>query len=185
MKKRLFSLMYIKYNMNKNNVNKNDKKKTLVQKGLKMIGGKSNKEQLTDIVDLKMATDFYTTGDTLNDFQISHDNYMNDLAMILFYDPKCPHCIKFMDVFKELPKIIGGEKKKNIEGGGGDEKPILFGRVNVTDELSGNHLLSDFFHVQYIPTIYFKNKEYKLYEGKRDLLSLIKYICSETGKCKK
>jgi len=148
------------------------KKQTLLQKGLKMIGGKTQKQIIDDIVELKMANDFFTTGDTIDDFQIANDNFMNGVGMILFYDPGCPHCEKFMNTYKELPKIMSGEN-------------IAFGRINVSDELSGNRLLSDYFNIVGVPTIYFKNKGYKLYEGSRDLYSLIHFVCNETGKCKR
>lgn len=141
----------------------------LLQKGLKKIYGGSDEEIKEKIVNLKLARDFNADGNDIDDFKIINENFINKFSVLLFYDPDCPHCKRFEPTFEQLSEVAN--------------KGISFGKINISDVISGNHVLTEFFKIDHVPTIYVKGKNYKLYQGKRDFQELLEYICAESGKC--
>ena len=148
---------------------------TLVQKSIEMIGGRTPEEDkkvkkfIKHVVNLKLIQDFNVEKNDINSFNIINENFMNDFAVLLFYDPECPHCKRFQPSFAKLAEMF--------------KDRVSFGAIDISDYMSGNDILTDYFKIIKVPTIFFKGKKYTLYNGKADMEELIQYICFQTGKC--
>ena len=121
-----------------------------------------------------MVDSKYTNSDvielTSKDFNgkiLINSRFKNKNGIIKFYAPWCPHCVEMTKPLKFLAKEL---KKYDF----------LIGVVNTDTNLQ----LAQTFNISGIPTLYTINTHGKinLYEGNKDIESLLKYICEFTTK---
>ena len=121
-----------------------------------------------------MVDSKYTNSDvielTSKDFNgkiLINDRFKNKNGIIKFYAPWCPHCVEMTKPLKFLAKEL---KKYSF----------LIGVINTDTNLQ----LAKTFNISGIPTLYTINTDGKinLYEGNKDIESLLKHICEFTTK---
>lgn len=138
--------------------------------GFDYFKGLEHQKFRDNMVELMAIRDFYKDPKT-NKIKIKNKNIANKVgSLLMFYMKGCPACELSM---KDLVNIIPITRND-----------IGFGMIDVEKVLSGNDVLSEFFSIYKYPTyVFWDGNEYSLYEGKRDFLNLLNYICMKTGKC--
>lgn len=127
------------------------------------------------IVELKLLKD-YDMIDNKKDLKLNliHPDFQSKDGFILYYNPSCPHCVNFSNVYKEVAERLKGA--------------IGMGVVNCADAINGNDLLSDYFKIVSVPTLQFRNSvtgEYIDYTGGRTVVDMLSFICRVSNICKK
>lgn len=126
---------------------------------------------LDNIVELKAALDFHVSAKN-NKINITNENFKDKtMSLIMFYKNSCPFCHNFMPQFKMLNEMYNDK--------------VGFGIYNIDDIFASNEILASYLKINAVPTVYsYDGRDFKMYEGKKDIKNLAEYICTKTGFCK-
>jgi len=106
------------------------------------------------------------------DLKLNNRYFRDKDGFIIYYSPRCPHCVNFAPVVKDLAKRLKGS--------------CAVGVINCDDSINGSQLLADAFNISSLPTIKFHNHvsgEYIDYTGGRDIVSLLGFLCRVRNLC--
>jgi thiol-disulfide isomerase/thioredoxin len=93
-------------------------------------------------------------------------------GFIVFYSPKCPHCIRFAPTLKELANKLS--------------KVLSIGTVNCENVVKSNHVLADLYDISYLPQIKYYNHlsgEFIDYTGGQKINELLTWLCQVRNIC--
>jgi len=98
-----------------------------------------------------------------------HKEFLNKVYMLIFYAPWCGHCKNMVNDITILGETLHNEG-------------FAIGTVNCDK----HEKIANEFKIDGFPTIYFSSdNKSELYEGKRDIDSLVDHLCKTLKVCKK
>lgn len=98
-----------------------------------------------------------------------HENFVNKVYMLIFYAPWCGHCKRMVDDITKLGETLHNEG-------------FSIGTINCDKHEN----VANQFKIEGFPTIYFSsNNKSEVYNGSRDLDSLVNHLCKTLNICGK
>lgn len=152
---------------------KASKRKSSSKGKLVLRGGASDLYLKTPVIELKLISDYIAQDKNPGNFELELINERirkSNQALINVYSPGCPHCVDFKDTYVSMASKINNK--------------IPVAAINADDVINGNEILADYMNIKSYPTVLWYDKgEYTLYDGKREMSDLMRYVCAKSGKC--
>lgn len=104
--------------------------------------------------------------------KLSNKAFQDRDGFIVYYSPKCPHCVKFAPTLKELANKV--------------KRTLSIGTVNCDNVIQGNNILADLYNISYLPMIKYYNHltgEFIDYTGGRQINELLTWLCQVRNIC--